>query len=90
MSVLRSNLGLHGERPGSSCLRIGMPLPQDWIKVMVCFILLPLRGKTQYPLYRKLGGPQGLSGNGRKEKYLCSSWELNSDSTIAILYLALH
>ena len=41
MSALWSNLGLHGERPRSSSLRIGMPLPQHWTKVMVSFILSP-------------------------------------------------
>jgi hypothetical protein len=44
---------------------------------MVRFILSPPGEKPQYPLVWKLGGLQGLSGNGRKEKYLCSCWELN-------------
>jgi hypothetical protein len=53
---------------------------------MVCLISLSPGAKPQYPLHRKVGGPHDLSGNGRKEKYLCSCWELNSDSMIVILY----
>ena len=33
---------------------------------------LPL-GMTQYPLYRKLDGPQGQSGEGKK---ICPHWDL--------------
>jgi hypothetical protein len=53
---------------------------------MVSSIPLPPGEKTQYPFDRKLAWPQGLSGNGRKEKYLCSCRELNSNSMIVILY----
>jgi hypothetical protein len=48
-----------------------------------------MREKLQYQLDRKLGGLQGLSGIGKKEKYLCSCWELNADSTIVILYTSI-
>jgi len=38
----------------------------DWVVHAMPLATLPPRKETQYPLYRKLGGPQGRSGQLRK------------------------
>jgi len=49
---------------GSRHIALLFPKPQRWIGMGgQCHVPAPIpKGKTQYPLYRRLGGPQGWSG----------------------------
>jgi hypothetical protein len=43
-------------------------------------LLYPQGKSPQYPLDRRLGGPQGQSGQGGEEKNPYAYWESNPDS----------